>query len=71
MPSFNSGEEHPELTVIAAWFIEQPLCAKKIYMTMVIATEPQYMPKVEPIRIPLQARESWNSIFSRQYSAHV
>src|ERR1700688_3891302 len=59
------------LSVMAVWFIEQPLFAKKMYITIVMATETAYMPRVEPIRMPLQPRESVASICARQYSAQV
>lgn len=59
------------LTVIAAWFIEQLLLAKKIYMTIVMAKEIVYIPSVDPINIDLHAFESYFSIFSKQNSAQV
>ena len=62
-------ERRRVLTEIAAWFIEQPPLAKKIYMMMVIAKAMVYMLSVEPIRIALQPLESYVSIFSKQYSA--
>ena len=58
-------------TVMAAWFIEHPEDAKKMYMTMVIAIDPRYMDRVEPISKTFQAPESVVSTFSRQYSAQV
>ena len=57
------------LTVIAAWFIEQPPWAKKMYIMIVMAKEAVNIPSVDPIRMNLQALESRSSIFSRQYSA--
>jgi hypothetical protein len=56
---------------MAAWFIEQLDWAKKMYMTMVIAMLPKYMPRVEPIRRLRQSLESVSSIFSMQCSAQV
>ncbi len=44
--------------VMAAWFIEQPLPAKKMYWMMVMAREATYMPSVDPIKTKRQNRES-------------
>jgi hypothetical protein len=66
-----SPDNELSLTVIAAWFIEHPLCAKKMYITMVMARLPRYMLRVEPIRIPRHSPESVSSIFSMQNSAKV
>lgn len=46
------------LTVMAAWFMAQPLLAKKMYITMVMAKDMVYIPRVDPMRILLQAFES-------------
>lgn len=59
------------LTDIAAWFIEQPPAAKKMYITTVMAIDAVYMLRVEPMRRNLQPFESLFSILSRQYSAQV
>jgi len=45
-------------TVMAAWFIAQPLLAKKMYMMMIMANEAVYMPNVDPIRRVRHTRES-------------
>lgn len=42
------------LTVMAAWFMEHPEPAKKMYMRMVMTTDPRYMVKVEPIKSDFQ-----------------
>ena len=59
------------LTVIAAWFMEQPECAKKMYITIVIAMLPRYILIVAPMSIPRHILESSSSIFSMQNSANV
>ncbi|KAH9815717.1 hypothetical protein Tdes44962_MAKER00965 [Teratosphaeria destructans] len=56
---------------MAAWFIEQPECAKKMYMAMVMAMLPVYIPSVLPINTPLHTLLSVSSIFSMQNSANV
>lgn len=47
-----------ELTVIADWFMAQPLFAKKMYITIVIANDNVYIASVEPIKTPRHALES-------------
>lgn len=42
------------LTVMAAWFMEHPELAKKMYMMTVMTMEPRYMVKVEPINSDFQ-----------------
>lgn len=64
-------DELEGLTVMAAWFMAQLLLAKKMYMTIVIAKDMVYIPRVDPMSTPRQARESLSSIFCRQYSAQV
>lgn len=63
--------KHRKHTVIDAWFMEQPPCAKKMYIMMVMAKAAVYIPRVDPIKRYLHALELLLSIFSRQYSAQV
>ena len=46
------------LTVMAAWFMAQPLLAKKMYIIMVMAKDMVYIPSVDPMRILLHTFES-------------
>ena len=43
---------------MAAWFILQPVFAKKTYITIVVASEMAYMPRVEPMSKTRQPEES-------------
>jgi hypothetical protein len=51
--------------------MEQPLPAKKMYWTIVIARDAMYIPRVDPIKTTLHTLDSDSSIFDRQYSAQV
>lgn len=55
--------------MITAWFMLHPLPAKKMYITMVRTNDPMYIPRVLPIRIQRQTRESVSMMFARQVSA--
>lgn len=52
------GGERDIFTVIAAWFIEHPLPAKKMYMSIVMANDAVYMLRVDPISRTLHPLES-------------